>query len=95
MANKIVEIKDLYVEYKLDDSIVKAVNGVSFSLEKGKTETWKGKESVVITAGNAGAIAFNVNGKDLGKAGDIGEVTEKTFTPEGEKSADSKKDSKK
>jgi len=65
------------------------------TLEKGKTETWKGKESVVITAGNAGAIAFNVNGKDLGKAGDIGEVTEKTFTPEGEKSADSKKDSKK
>ena len=65
------------------------------TLEKGKTETWKAKESVIITAGNAGAIAFNVNGKDLGKAGEIGEVTEKTFTPEGEKSADSKKDSKK
>ena len=55
------------------------------TLEKGKTQVWKAKETVVITAGNAGAIELKVNGKELGKAGSKGQVVEKTFTPEGEK----------
>ncbi|MCR5757160.1 MAG: DUF4115 domain-containing protein [Selenomonas sp.] len=52
------------------------------TMEPGKTQTWKGKEKVVITAGNAGAVEMKVNGQDLGKAGDVGQVVEKTFTPE-------------
>ena len=59
------------------------------TMEKGKTMNWKGKEKVSITAGNAGAVALSVNGQDLGKAGETGQVVEKVFTPEGDKQADS------
>lgn len=50
------------------------------TIDPGKTETWKGKEKVVITAGNAGAVEMKVNGQDMGKAGNVGQVVEKTFT---------------
>ena len=49
-------------------------------IEKGKTENWQGKESVVIRAGNAGALDVTLNGKKLGKFGDSGEVLERRFT---------------
>ena len=49
-------------------------------IEKGKTETWQGKESVVVRAGNAGALDVIFNGKKLGKFGDNGEVVERRFT---------------
>lgn len=49
-------------------------------IEKGKTENWQGKESVVIRAGNAGALDVSLNGKKLGKFGDSGEVLERSFT---------------
>mgnify|MGYP000845870795 FL=1 len=49
-------------------------------IEEGKTESWKGKESVVIRAGNAGALDVTFNGKKLGKFGDNGEVVERRFT---------------
>ena len=49
-------------------------------IEKGKTENWQGKESVVIRAGNAGALDVTLNGKKLGKFGDKGEVLERRFT---------------
>ncbi|MGN8832604.1 helix-turn-helix domain-containing protein [Selenomonas montiformis] len=66
------------------------------TVEKGKTESWKGREKVVITAGNAGAVELKLNGKELGKAGKTGQVVEKTYTPDGEVSADQgRKDSKK
>ena len=67
------------------------------TIESGKTETWKGKEKVVITAGNAGAVEMKVNGQDMGKAGDIGQVVEKTFTPDNanQPAPADKKDSKK
>lgn len=65
------------------------------TVEKGKTESWKGREKVVITAGNAGAVELKLNGKELGKAGKTGQVVEKTYTPDGEVSADQgRKDSK-
>lgn len=49
--NKFLEVKDLRVEYTSDDEVIKAVNGVSFSLEKGETlglvgETGAGKTSI-------------------------------------------------
>ncbi|MCR5438967.1 MAG: DUF4115 domain-containing protein [Selenomonas sp.] len=67
------------------------------TLQKGKTETWKAKEKLVIVAGNAGAVELKINGKDSGKMGAQGQVAEKIYTPEGETSAanQSKKDSKK
>ena len=49
-------------------------------LEKGKTENWQGKESIVLRAGNAGALEVTVNGKKLGTFGDEGAVVERTFT---------------
>ncbi len=48
--------------------------------EKGKTMHWTGKEKVLVTAGNAGAVELTYNGQDLGKAGEVGEVIEKSFT---------------
>ena len=57
------------------------------TMDKGKTMNWKGKEKVSITAGNAGAVALSVNGQDMGKAGEVGQVVEKVFTPEGDKQA--------
>ena len=35
--NSFLEIKDLVVEYTSEGSVINAVNGVSFSLERGKT----------------------------------------------------------
>ena len=49
-------------------------------LEEGKTENWQGKESVVVRVGNAGALDVSLNGKQLGKFGDNGEVLERRFT---------------
>ena len=49
-------------------------------LEEGKTENWQGKESIVLRAGNAGALEVTVNGKKLGTLGDEGAVVERTFT---------------
>ena len=49
-----IEVKDLVVEYTSDGDIVQAVNGVSFSLEKGETlglvgETGAGKTTIAKT----------------------------------------------
>lgn len=50
---EILNIENLYVQYETDAGIVKAVNGVSFSLEKGKTiglvgETGAGKTTIAL-----------------------------------------------
>ncbi|MDO5300128.1 MAG: ABC transporter ATP-binding protein [Clostridia bacterium] len=49
--NMLLSVKDLVVEYSSDGQIIHAVNGVSFSLEKGKTiglvgETGAGKTTI-------------------------------------------------
>ncbi|MCQ4727772.1 ATP-binding cassette domain-containing protein, partial [Anaerotignum faecicola] len=49
-----LEVKDLVVEYSSGDDVVHAVNGVSFSLERGKTlalvgETGAGKTTIAKT----------------------------------------------
>ncbi len=48
MAEKLLEIKDLWVEFKTDDALVHALNGVNISVNKGETyglvgETGAGK----------------------------------------------------
>lgn len=52
--NTLLEVKDLVVEYTSDENIIQAVNGVSFSLEKGRTlalvgETGAGKTTIAKT----------------------------------------------
>ncbi|WP_315437008.1 RodZ domain-containing protein [uncultured Selenomonas sp.] len=49
-------------------------------IESGKTESWQGRESVVVRAGNASALDVTFNGKKLGKFGENGEVVERRFT---------------
>ncbi len=50
-SNVFLSLKDLYVEYTSEGSIIKAVNGVSFDIKKGRTlglvgETGAGKTSI-------------------------------------------------
>lgn len=58
------------------------------TVEKGKTMNWKGKDKVVVTAGNAGAVSVTCNGEDIGKLGDTGEVVEKSFAKDAEDNAE-------
>lgn len=49
--NTLLSVKDLFVQYTSDGKVIKAVNGVSFTLEKGKTlgivgETGAGKTTI-------------------------------------------------
>jgi oligopeptide transport system ATP-binding protein len=37
MASPILQVEDLHVEFRTDDGVVRAVSGVSFSVERGKT----------------------------------------------------------
>lgn len=48
--------------------------------EPNQTMQWAGKDSVVITAGNAGAIDITYNGQRIGKLGKEGAVAEKKFS---------------
>ena len=50
------------------------------TVDKGKTFSWNGKNKIIMTAGNAGAVAVTVNGKSQGKLGAVGEVVEKEFS---------------
>ena len=51
MAEKILDIRDLVVEYRTDDAVIHAVNGVNLTVQKGETlglvgETGAGKTTV-------------------------------------------------
>ena len=48
--------------------------------QKGQAMSWKAKNQIVITAGNAGAVDITQNGKLLGNPGDYGSVVEKTYS---------------
>lgn len=50
-------------------------------LTEGKSKTFTDDEEIRIVAGNAGAVKLFVNGKDLGPAGESGEVVRLSFTP--------------
>lgn len=52
-ANTLLEVKDLVIKYKTDTGVVDAVNGISFSLNKGETlglvgETGAGKTTTAL-----------------------------------------------
>lgn len=51
------------------------------SLKKGQSRTWTDDKKIKLVVGNAGAVQLFVNGKDLGPAGDDGQVVRLTYTP--------------
>ncbi|BBB00550.1 hypothetical protein RVR_7674 [Actinacidiphila reveromycinica] len=51
------------------------------SLEEGQSKTWTDDKKIKLIVGNAGAVQLFVNGKDLGPAGDKGQVVRLTYTP--------------
>lgn len=69
---------DCWLEVKADGKTI-----YEGTLKKGDSQTWKGQDKVTVRVGDAGAVSFFVNGKDLGKAGKDGQVANKTFTKDG------------
>lgn len=76
--NRLLKVDQLYVNYKTDDGIVNAVNGISFALEKGKTlgivgETGAGKTTTALSilrllpekVGNIDSGSIEFDGEDL------------------------------
>lgn len=54
MGDKLLEIKNLFVEYRANNEIVKAINGINLDIEKGETlglvgETGAGKTSTALS----------------------------------------------
>ena len=77
-SRNILEIQDLVVEYKTDNETVHAVNGVSLSLERGRTlglvgETGAGKTTLALSimkllpkvTGRVAGGSIRFNGQDL------------------------------
>lgn len=69
---------DCWLEVKADGKTV-----YEGTFKKGDSQTWKGTDRVTVRVGDAGAVSFSVNGKDLGTAGKTGQVANKTFTKDG------------
>jgi len=53
----------------------------SNNLEEGQNQTFTDPKKLTLVIGNAGAVHLYVNGKDLGPAGDEGQVVHLTYTP--------------
>jgi cytoskeletal protein RodZ len=51
------------------------------SLKEGESKSWTDDKKIKLVVGNAGAVQLFVNGKDLGPAGDKGQVVRLTYTP--------------
>ena len=47
----------------------------------GSSQTFTDSQLLYVTIGNAGAVNLNVNGKDLGTPGNVGEVVHLSFGP--------------
>ena len=77
-----VEVKLSFTDRCWTEVVVDGKTEFEGTAEKGKVLTLKGKDKVHITAGNAGALNYSLNGKDMGAIGQKGEVVEKTFTKE-------------
>ena len=74
-----VEMKLSFTDRCWTEVVVDGKTEFEGTAEKGKVLTLKGKDKVRITAGNAGALSYSLNGKDMGAIGQKGEVVEKTF----------------
>jgi hypothetical protein len=51
----------------------------SGSIKAGDSKTFTDSQNLAVTVGNAGAVNLNVNGKDLGTPGLVGEVVHLSF----------------
>ncbi|MDO4355244.1 MAG: ABC transporter ATP-binding protein [Clostridia bacterium] len=84
MANHLLSVKNLVVEYTSDGQVIHAVNGVSFDLEKGKTiglvgETGAGKTTIAKSIlrilpdppAKIRAGEINYQGRDLMQASEV------------------------
>lgn len=68
---------------------VTAADGSSLftgQIEKGEVREFKDPQVLRLVIGNAGAVSVNVNGRDQGISGAIGEVVRLEFTPDAENS---------
>lgn len=64
MSEKVLEIKDLHVAYRTDDAIVRAVNGLSLSIEAGETVGQSGAAKLLFrSAGRGLRICLLLSGK--------------------------------
>ncbi|SEL66779.1 helix-turn-helix domain-containing protein [Nonomuraea pusilla] len=48
-------------------------------LKAGTVSTWRAQREVALLFGDAGAVSVQVNGKDMGKPGDRGEIIRRTY----------------
>lgn len=78
-----VTVKLTAAEGKSWISVVNANGKTLFQnvLDEGKSKTFTDDKQVKLVVGNAGAVTMFVNGKDLGPAGEPGEVVRLNFTP--------------
>ncbi|MEU8248565.1 RodZ domain-containing protein [Nonomuraea sp. NPDC048916] len=53
----------------------------SGTLPAGKSSTWRAASQVSLLIGDAGAVALQVNGQDLGHPGQSGEIVRRSFGP--------------
>jgi cytoskeletal protein RodZ len=51
------------------------------TIHTGKSSTWMAKGKMRVVFGNAGAVRLEVNGKDLGAPGRIGQIVHRTYGP--------------
>lgn len=50
------------------------------TVNPGETKDFQAEEKIYLHVGNAGAVEVNVNGKELGRLGESGKVSKKTFS---------------
>ena len=78
-----VEVELNIVEYAWLRVIVDGEEVFAGSLEAGTTQTWRGRESVILRCGNAGGVEATVNGESLGLLGERGQVVDIEWLAEG------------
>lgn len=62
--------------------IVDGKNEFEGTVEGGKQLSFKGKDEIKLTGGNAGGVTITVNGQNQGPLGEAGQVVEKSFKAE-------------
>jgi peptide/nickel transport system ATP-binding protein len=83
MAERLLEVKDLKVQFATEDGIVRAVDGISFELERGKVlgivgESGSGKSVTAMTLmGLTRGINARFEGEVLYKGADLLEVSDR------------------
>jgi oligopeptide/dipeptide ABC transporter ATP-binding protein len=83
MSERLLEVKDLHVQFATEDGIVRAVDGVSFELERGKVlgivgESGSGKSVTAMTLmGLTRGINARFGGEVLYKGTDLLEVSDR------------------